>query len=42
MTEFYLFILLQGIATENIYPVDVFLKDYNIIWEIKMREMKTK
>ena len=30
------------IATGNIYPEGVSLKDHKIIWKIKMREMETK
>ena len=37
MTEFSVFILLQGIA-----PGNSWLGDYKRIWKIKMREMKTK
>ena len=42
MTEFSMFIPLQGIAPGNSWLEDVFLKDYKIIWKIKMRKMKTK
>ena len=37
-----LFVPLQGIAPENSWLGDAFLKDYKIICKIKMREMKTK
>ena len=37
-----LFVPLQGIAPENSWLGDAFLKDYTIICKIKMREMKTK
>ena len=37
-----LFMVLQGIAPENNWLADAFLKDYKIISKIKMREMKTK
>ena len=37
-----LFVLLQGIATENSWLGGAFLKDHKIICKIKMREMKTK
>ena len=42
MTEFSVFILLHGIAPGNSWLGGVSLKDYKIIWKIKMREMKTK
>ena len=42
MTEFYVFMPLQGIAPGNSWLGGVSLKDYKIIWKIKMREMKTK
>ena len=42
MTEFSVFMLLQGIAPGNSWLGGVSLKDYKIIWKIKMREMKTK
>ena len=42
MTEFSLCMPLQGIAPGNGLLGDVSLKDYKIIWKIKMREMKTK
>ena len=42
MTEFSEFMPLQGIAPENSWLGAVSLKDYKIIWEIKMRKMKTK
>ena len=41
MTEFSVFISLQGIAPENSWLRGVSLKDY-ITWKIKMKEMKTK
>ena len=37
-----LFVPLQGIAPENSWLGDAFLKDYKIICKIEMREMKTK
>ena len=36
------FMPLQGIAPGNSWLRGVSLKDYKIIWKIKMREMKTK
>ena len=42
MTEFSVFILLQGIAPGNSWIGDVSLKDYKIMWKIKIREMKIK
>ena len=42
MTEFSVFMPLQSIATGNSWLAVVFLKDYKIIWKIKMREMKIK
>ena len=42
MTEFSVFILLQGIRPGNSCLGDIFLKDYKVIWKIKVREMKTK
>ena len=42
MTEFSVFMSLQGIAPGNSWLGDVSLKDYIIIWKIKMREMQTK
>ena len=42
MTEFSVFMYLQGIAPGNSWLGDVSLKDYKIIYKIKMREMKTK
>ena len=42
MTEFSVFMLLQGIAPRNSWLGDVSLKDYKIIWKIKMGEIKTK
>ena len=35
-------VLLQGIPPENSWVGGAFLKDYKIIWKMKMREMKTK
>ena len=40
MTEFSVFMLLQGIAPENSWLGGVSLKDYKIIWKIKIKEMK--
>ena len=37
-----LFVPFQGIAPENSWLGGIFLKDYEIICKIKMREMKTK
>ena len=42
MTEFSVFMPLQGIAPGNSWIGGVSLKDYKIIWKIKIREMKTK
>ena len=42
MTEFCIFMPLQGTAPGNSWLGDVSLKDYKIVWKIKMREMKTK
>ena len=42
ITKFSVFMLLQGIVLGNSCLGCVFLKDYEIIWKIKMREMKTK
>ena len=42
MTEFYVFMFLQSIAPGTSWLGGVSLKDYKIVWEIKMREMKTK
>ena len=42
MTEFSVFIPLQGIASGNSWLGGVSLKDCTIIWKIKMREMRTK
>ena len=42
MTEFSAFMPLQGIAPGNSWRRGVSLKEYKIIWKIKMREMKTK
>ena len=40
MTEFFMFILLQGIAPGNSWLGDISLRDRKIIWKIKMSEMK--
>ena len=40
MTEFSLFMPLQGIASGNRWLWSDFLKKYKIIWKIKMRKMK--
>ena len=40
--EFSVFIALQGIAAGKSLLGGVSLKDYKIIWKIKMREIKTK
>ena len=42
MTEFYVFMSFPGIVLGNSWLGGASLKDYKIIWEIKMREMKTK
>ena len=42
MTEFYVFIPFQGLATGNSWLGRVYLKEYKIIKKIKMKEMKTK
>ena len=42
ITEFSVFMPHEGIAPGNGWLGDVFLKDYKILWKIKMREMKTK
>ena len=42
MTEFSVFMPLQGIAPGNSWIKGVSLKDYNIKWKIKIREMKIK
>ena len=42
MTKFSALVPLQGIAPGNSWIGGVFLKDYKIIWKIKIREMKTK
>ena len=42
MTEFSVFMLVQGIAPGNNWLGGVCLKDYKIIRKIKMREMKTE
>ena len=41
MAEFSVFIPLQGITPGNSCLGGVFLKDYKIIWKIKIREIKT-
>ena len=42
MTEFSVFMPLQDIASGICWLGGISLKDYKIIWKIKMREMKTK
>ena len=42
MAEFSELMPLQSIAPENSWLGEVSLKDYKIMWKIKMREMKTK
>ena len=42
MTEFSMFMPLQGIASGNSWLRGVSVKNYKVIWKIKMREMKTK
>ena len=42
MTEFSVFMSLQGIAPGNSWTGGVSFKDYKIIWKIKIREIKTK
>ena len=42
MTEFSVLMPLQGIAPGNTWLGSVSLKDYKIIWKIKMDEIKTK
>ena len=42
MTEFSVFMSLQGIAPGNSWTGGVSLKDYKMIWKIRTREMKTK
>ena len=42
MTEFSIFMPLQGIAPENSWIGGLSMKDYKIIWKIEIREMKTK
>ena len=42
MTEFSVFMPLQVIAPGNSWLGGISLKDYKIIWEIKMSEMKKK
>ena len=40
VTEFSVFMLLQGITLGNSWLGGVSIKDYKIIWKIKMREIK--
>ena len=40
MTEFSVFMSLQGVAPGNSLTGGVSLKDYKIIWKIKIREIK--
>ena len=42
MTEFSVFMPLQGITPGNSLFRVIFLKDYKTIWKIKIREMKKK
>ena len=42
MTEFSVLVLFQGIAPGNSWLEGIFLKDYKIIWKIKIREINTK
>ena len=42
ITEFSVFVPLQGIAPESSWLKDVSLNDYKITWKINTREMKTK
>ena len=42
MTEFSVFMPLQSIAPGISWLGGVSLKDYKIVWKIKIREMKTK
>ena len=42
MTEFSVLMLLQGTKPRNSWLRGISLKDYKIIWKIKVREMKTK
>ena len=42
ITEFSVFVPLQGIAPESSWLKDVSLNDYEITWKINTREMKTK
>ena len=42
ITEFSVFMPLQGIEPGNSWIGEVSLKDFKIIWKIKMRETKTK
>ena len=40
--EYSVFMLLQGITLGNSWLGGISLKDYKIIWKIKLRKMKTK
>ena len=42
ISEFSMFMPLQGIAPGNIWRGGVSLKGYKVIWKIKIREIKTK
>ena len=42
ITEFSVFVPLQGIVPQSSWLKDVFLNDYKITWKINMRKMKTK
>ena len=42
MTKFFVFMPLQSIAPGTSWLGGVSLKDYKIIWKIRMRKMKTK
>ena len=42
MAEFSVFMLPQGITPGSGWLWSISLKDYKIIWKIKMREMKAK
>ena len=42
VTQFSVFMRLQGMVPGNIFLGDLSLKDYRIIWKIQMKEMKTK
>ena len=42
MTGLFVFMPLKGIAPGNSWLGGVSLKDYKIIWKIKVREMKAK